>query len=206
MTDGEDHEAAGAPLVLPVLGDLADPTLERGALCNELRRPGTRASAAVRRGGAFEHEREGRPCQLPYGLGVGQVKVLSRFNMVTPKDTVGKGQCTITCAPDGAAILASAGDSPTLVRAPGGQWEAIYQDQQHYLSEGDQISLDQHDPDAAVFAVGVGSAAAQQSGFDLHQYDQHQYGFGEQPTYGQPQNGYAEQQQQQQQYEPAGYY
>jgi hypothetical protein len=147
---------------------------------------------------------------LPYVVRPGGEQILSRHNMVRPKLTVSRMQCKVVVAADGTPTLVSIGRGPTLWRSkmdatwPCGPWKRLHSGEWQVLSEGDQISLDQHDPDAAVFAVGVGSAAAQQSGFDLHQYDQHQYGFGEQPTYGQPQNGYAEQQQQQ--YEPAGYY
>ena len=99
----------------------------------------------------LEHGRDGRPCQLPYRIGVGDERVLGRFNMVNTKQSVSRGQCTIRCTVDGAAILASDGDQPTLVRQPGGQWEAIYKDQQQFLSEGMQISLDCNDPEGALF-------------------------------------------------------
>ena len=40
--------------------------------------------------------------------------------VVKYEDTVAKGQATIRCTADGAAVLASDGDSPTLWRAAGG--------------------------------------------------------------------------------------
>jgi hypothetical protein len=139
---------------------------------------------------------------LPYVVRPGDEQILSRHNMVKPKLTVSRMQCKVVVAADGTPTLVSIGRGPTMWRSkmdatwPCGPWKPLHNGQWQVLSEGDQISLDQHDPDAAVFAVGVGSTA-QQGGFDQHQYDQHQYGL--------PQHGYA-QQQQQQQYEPAGYY
>ena len=58
----------------------------------------------------LQYGREGRPCQLPYRFGIGDEKVLSRFNMVNPNQGVSRGQCTIKCTTDGAAVLASDGD------------------------------------------------------------------------------------------------
>jgi len=111
----------------------------------------------------LEHGRDGRPCQLPYQIGIGDEKVLGRFNMVNPSPSVSRGQCNIRCTADGAAILASDGDSPTLIRSGGGQWEYIYKDQQRFLQEGDQISLDANNPEGAVFVCNRdagGQAAA----------------------------------------------
>jgi hypothetical protein len=104
----------------------------------------------------LELGRDGRPCQLPYLLGAGEEKVLSRYNMIEQTPTVGRGQCKIRCTADGAAVLASVGESPTLWRATGGgAWNPLYKYQEQALSEGDQVSLDANDPEAAVFVCGT---------------------------------------------------
>lgn len=107
---------------------------------------------------AHRHEfgREGRPCQLPYVLGAGEDRVLSRHNMVEPRPSVGRGQCRIKCAADGGAVLVSVGESPTLWRAAGGAWTSVYQWESQALSDGDQVSLDCNDPEAAVFVINGG--------------------------------------------------
>jgi hypothetical protein len=99
----------------------------------------------------MEYEREGRPCQLPYQIGSGEEKMLSRWNMIDQKLTVSRGQALIRCKADGTAVLSSEGDSPTLWRAPGGQWNSLYKDQETIISDGDQVSLDCNDPEGAVF-------------------------------------------------------
>ena len=107
---------------------------------------------------AHRHEfgREGRPCQLPYLVGAGEERVLSRHNMLEPRQSVGRGQCRIKCAADGGAVLVSVGESPTLWRAAGGAWNSVYQWESQALSDGDQVSLDCNDPEAAVFVINGG--------------------------------------------------
>ena len=120
----------------------------------------------------LQHERGGRPCQLPYSFGIGDEKVLGRFNMVNPNLSVSRGQCTIRCTVDGGAILASDGDSPTLVRSPGGEWEAIYKDQQRFLNEGDQIGLDSNNPEGALFVCNRAGAGGGGGGDWVAQVDE----------------------------------
>ena len=49
----------------------------------------------------------GRPCQLPYKLGVGDERMLSRWNMINQKLTVDRAQALIECFKDGTATLLS---------------------------------------------------------------------------------------------------
>ena len=104
----------------------------------------------------MEKAREGRPCQLPYLVGAGEEKVLSRYNMLDQKLSVSLAQCVLRSAADGTATLASLGEAPTLVRAAGGGWNQLYNGETHILSEGDQISLDCDDPEGATFVCNFG--------------------------------------------------
>ena len=104
-------------------------------------------------GRVVEKAREGRPCQLPYLVGAGEDQVLSRWNMVEPKNNVSPYQCVVQCAADGTAALVSEGEAPTLVRATGGTWDALYTGESRLLDEGDQVSLDCDDPEGAVSLV-----------------------------------------------------
>lgn len=109
----------------------------------------------------LEFGREGRPCQLPYILGPDEEQVLTRWNMVEQKINVSKEQCTVKNNADGSATLVSTGRlGPTLWRAPGGPWNQLGKGQQHILSDGDQVSLDVNDPEAAVFTCSVQVAQA----------------------------------------------
>ena len=95
----------------------------------------------------------GRPCQLPYKLGVGDERMLSRWNMINQKLTVDRAQALIECFKDGTATLTGKGDRPTLWANPGGQWTPIEKEVSVQLSHGDLVSLDASDPDGAVFVV-----------------------------------------------------
>ena len=119
-------------------------------------------SAQKNDGCRLEYGRKGRPCQLPYLVGPGEERLLSRFNMVEQKSSVSKKQCVVKCAADGTGILAAdlQADSPTLWRAAGGPWNTLYQGQEQILSEGDQISLDCEDPERAVFVCNFGEGGA----------------------------------------------
>jgi hypothetical protein len=113
----------------------------------------------------LEYAREGRPCQLPYNLGVGDERALSRWNMVEQKLSVSTKQCVVSCLKDGTLALTSEGKSPTLWCAPGGQWNALYQDETQALVDGALVSLDCDDAEAAVFVCeAVGSDEQQQYG------------------------------------------
>ena len=94
----------------------------------------------------------GRPCQLPYKLGVGDERMLSRWNMIDQKLTVDRAQALVECFKDGTATLTGKGDRPTLWASPGGQWTPIEKEASVQLSH-DLVSLDSSDPDAAIFVV-----------------------------------------------------
>ena len=107
----------------------------------------------------LETTREGRPCQLPYIVGAGEERVLSRWNMLEQSLYVSRKQCVVRCAADGTATLTSEGKAPTLWRAASGPangpWNALYKGEEHVLADGDQVSIDCKDPEAAVFVLYV---------------------------------------------------
>ena len=107
---------------------------------------------------------------LPHALRHGEELVLSRWNMQAPKPTVSREQCKVVVAADGTAALVSCGRGPTLWRQSGAPWYAVSRSDTCPLSEGDQISLDCNDPEAAVFTCEVSSAAQQT--FDQQDYAQ----------------------------------
>ena len=77
--------------------------------------------------------------------------VLSRWNMLFPTPVVSRVQCTVEVLPDGTCFLHSNGKNPTGVRSQGGPWGGLQKGQWRMLNNGDQISLDCTNPDAAVF-------------------------------------------------------
>ena len=107
---------------------------------------------------------------LPHALRHGEELVLSRWNMQAPKPTVSREQCKVVVAADGTAALVSCGRGPTLWRQSGAPWYAVSRSDTCPLSEGDQISLDCNDPEAAVLTCEVSSAAQQT--FDQQDYAQ----------------------------------
>lgn len=140
-----------------------------------------------------------RPCALPYTLCSGDERPLSRWNMIEQKLTVSRIQAIVKCSNDG-AVLSSEGRGPTLWRMPGGQWNALYRGGTHLLNDGDQISLDCYDPEAAVFMC------LREGGYAQQQQDQ-QYGYAQQQQggYDQQQGGYQQQGQQSQGQLPYGW-
>ena len=88
---------------------------------------------------------------LPHTLRSGETLVLSRFYMQRPKLTVSREQCKVMVAADGTADLVSCGKGPTLLRQSGSPWYAVSRSDTCPLADGDQISLDCNDPEAAVF-------------------------------------------------------
>ena len=54
--------------------------------------------------------------------------------MIEQKLSVSRGQAMVRCRKDGTAILSSEGESPTLWRPSGGQWNTIYKDQVRYTT------------------------------------------------------------------------
>ena len=126
---------------------------------------------------------------LPYSLRNGEEQVLSRWNMIKQKLTVSRVQSIVQVAADGTATLISCGKGATMWRSkaasewPCGPWNALYKNERRVLQEGDQISLDCHDPDAAVFICsaegaiqqGEHAAAIQQAEHAQQEYTQHGY-------------------------------
>ena len=94
-----------------------------------------------------------------YPLSEGDEQVLSRWNMVEQALTVSRRQCDVECK-GGYATLVSNGRSPTLWRERGGPWCSVPKGESLVLNDGDQVSLDAQDPDAAIFTC----EAAQQGG------------------------------------------
>ena len=95
---------------------------------------------------------------LPYTLRNGQEQVLSRWNMVDRKPTVSRQQSKVKVAADGSALLISCGKGPTMWRSAAewsGPWNPLYKDECRLLTDGDQVSLDCNDPEAAFFACQV---------------------------------------------------
>ena len=128
---------------------------------------------------------------LPYALRNGEEQVLSRWNMARPSLTVSRIQCKVHVLADGSAALVSRGRGPTLCRALGGQWSGLYKDQWHMLSDGDQVSLDSNDPEAAVFTCSCQLDGAMQHGGYQQQHDQQQRGDGQlSGAHPPPQQGY----------------
>ena len=90
------------------------------------------------------------------------------------------------------AALLSCGKGPTLWREPGGPWNGLYKDEWHILADGDQVSLDWSDPEAAVFTV----QQEQQAGYAPQQGGYEQQGYPQQGGYeqqGYDQQGYDQQ-------------
>ena len=70
--------------------------------------------------------------------------------MLAQKLTVSRQQCIVQ-VDQGVATLTSLGRGATLWRNHAGQWCALQNGESLSLTDGDQISLDCNDPDAAVF-------------------------------------------------------
>ena len=85
-----------------------------------------------------------------YEMRNGDVQVLSRFSMLTQKLTVSRVQCIVQIH-DGTATLSACGRDSTLWRGRGLPWVALNNGDQVPLTDGDQISLDCNDPEAAVY-------------------------------------------------------
>lgn len=107
---------------------------------------------------------------LPYNLRNGEVQALSRWNMCRQRLTVSRVQCKVRVSDNGAATLTSCGKGPTLWRSWDGLWNGLNQGERQLLANGDQVSLDWQDPEAAVFTCQVQSAM-QQSVQQVHAPD-----------------------------------
>ena len=151
-------------------------------------------------GFAYSMSQNDRYLHLPYDLRNGENQVLSRWNMQRQKLTVSREQSKVQVSTDGTASLFSCGRGPTMWRSkfdavfPCGPWQAIYKNQMHVLSDGDQISLDCNDPDDAVFTCHVAGAMGQSA--HAQQQDQQGYaqqqGCAQQQGYAPPPQGYAQ--------------
>ena len=74
------------------------------------------------------------------------------------------------------------------VRQPGGPWNPLYQGQTHVLNHGDQVSLDQREPEGSIFAFA--NEGGMQGGYGQQQQQGGGYGYGQQGGYGYGQGGY----------------
>ena len=101
---------------------------------------------------------------LPYTVRNGEEQVLSRWNMIKQKLTVSRKQCIVKILADGTATLISCGRAPTLWRTRGGGWVALQDGENLVLTDGDQVSLDSNDPEAAVFMC-IEETATPQDGY-----------------------------------------
>ena len=110
-----------------------------------------------------------------YPLSEGDEQVLSRWNMVEQALTVSRRQCDVECK-GGYATLVSNGRSPTLWRERGGPWCSVPKGESLVLNDGDQVSLDAQDPDAAIFTC----EAAQQGGSEQQGGSVQQGGYAQQ--------------------------
>ena len=117
---------------------------------------------------------------------------MGRYDMQIGSPYVSRMQCAIQVSADGSATLQSTGKRTTGWRQPGGYWSWIQKDQMVPLSSGDQVCLDQSNPEGAVFSCEQGGGGQQQGGYGQQQ-GQQQGGYGQQQ-----QGGYGQQQGQQQ--------
>jgi len=142
---------------------------------------------------------------LPYTVGSGEDIILGRWNMKIIRQTVSREQCRVLVDPDGTAVLIARGKGQTLWKSRDDTrmgWNALYRGEEHILSDGDLISINWNDPEAAVFRCNVGYAEAQQQ---EQGYAQQQQG-GAQQSYGQEAYGQQQGYPQQQGYVQDGYY
>ena len=103
--------------------------------------------------GVTGHAREApeKYSALPYFVPGGDETVLSRWNMMMPRDTVSRVQALVRVGHDGTPLLVSCGRGATLWRRGGGPWNGLVNGQTHILANGDQVSLDWSNPEGAVF-------------------------------------------------------
>jgi len=122
--------------------------------------------------------------KLPYSVGCGDEFVLGRWNMKMVKLTVSRVQCRVQVAADGTATLTSYGKGPTLWRARdttgrGWIWDYLYPEESRILADGDKISLDFNDPEAAVFTCNLEYAKQDYAQQDYAQQDYAQQGYAQ---------------------------
>lgn len=104
--------------------------------------------------------------ELPYNLRNGEEQMLGRRNMIYSKLTVSRVQAVVQVASDGTATLESRGKGPTLWRERGDPlWWALQRGERAPLADGDEMSLDVNDPEAAVFTCWRERAVQPQDGY-----------------------------------------
>ena len=75
------------------------------------------------------------------------------------RQTVSREQCRVLVEPDGTAVLIARGKGQTLWKARDDTrmgWNALYAGEEKVLSDGDLISINWNDPEAAVFRIRAG--------------------------------------------------
>ena len=88
----------------------------------------------------------------------GSQLTLGRYDMPMQNPYVSRQQCVVMMGADGAATVTSRGKPPTGWRPRyGGPWNWLQAQQQHVLSDGDQITLDYQNPEGCVFTCTTGS-------------------------------------------------
>ena len=105
-------------------------------------------------------------CNVAFNVGNDQQQVLGRSHMTEQSLYVSRKQCIVQVAPDGTATLVSIGKPLTLYRAHNdAPWCGIRKSKPlgddigyddggtHVLADGEQISLDMREPEAAVFTI-----------------------------------------------------
>ena len=90
----------------------------------------------------------------------GQQQVLGRYDMMQQHEGVSRKQCLVEVNVDGTAYLVSKGKPPTGLRR-NGVWYWLDTDERQRLMDGDQVSLDQYNPEYALYSCqlqgGMGS-------------------------------------------------
>ena len=149
-----------------------------------------------------------------HNLQLGQRQILGRFDMMRQSPSVSREQCLVEVAPTGIPYLVSKGKPPTGLRR-NGMWYWLEWGERQRLADGDQISLDQNNPEGALFSCqvqvggmqqpgmgggygqGYGQYGGQQGGYSGQQggyggYGGQQGGYGGQQGYGQQGSGYGQ--------------
>ena len=138
-----------------------------------------------------------------YAVALGGQQVLGRRNTWSDKLTISREQCGIQVGMDGSIMLVSLGRPRTGWRNPNGGWNPIggqYVQESVMLQIGDQICLDERNPEWAVYTImqdtGVPyvTPPQQQGGYGQQQGYGQQGGYGQQQGYGGQQGGYGGQQ------------
>lgn len=103
-------------------------------------------------------------CNVVFNVGNDQQQVLGRSHMAEQSPYVSRKQCIVEVAADGTASLVSIGKPLTLHKPPSVSFwcglkksrplgDDIGYDEKHVLADGEQISLDMREPEAAIFTI-----------------------------------------------------